>query len=146
VRDYLVSVQRMIPAAADQLFDLVAQPAMHPAIDGGESVRKAWPSNPVRLSLGATFSMDMQTVLPYRIRNTVVEFEEGRRIAWRHFYGHRWRYLFEARGAETLVTEQWDARTAKSRLPLVLLGFPTRNRDAMIASLERLEQLARAAA
>jgi hypothetical protein len=43
-----------------------------------------------------------------------------------------------------LVTEQWDARPAKSRLALALLGFPARNRAGMIASLQRLDDLATA--
>ena len=32
--------------------------------------------------------------LPYKITNRVVEFEADRRIAWRDFGGHRWRYGF----------------------------------------------------
>jgi hypothetical protein len=131
-----------MPATAQALFDLVARPANHPVIDGSGSVRELLPGSPERLELGATFSMDMHIVLGYKIRNTVVEFEEGRQIAWQHFYGHRWRYLFEPAGAATLVTEQWDARPAKSRLMLSLLGFPARNRVGMLASLQRLEELA----
>ena len=51
---------------------------------------------PDRLSKGATFGVDMKLFgFPYKIRNTVVEFEEDRRVAWRHFGGHRWRYVLE---------------------------------------------------
>jgi uncharacterized protein YndB with AHSA1/START domain len=139
---HLVSVQATIPVDAQRLFDLVADPAQHPRIDGSGSVRHARPGNPQRLSLGARFSMDMHLVVPYRIANTVVEFEDGRRIAWRHFYGHRWRYLFEPVEGGTLVTEQWDARPARSRRALAALGYPARNRAGMQASLARLAQLA----
>jgi hypothetical protein len=142
VTDDLVSVQAIIAATPQQLFDLVADPARHPQIDGSGSVRAARPGNPDRLELGSTFSMDMRLLLGYRILNTVVEFDEGRRIAWRHFYGHRWRYLFEPVEGGTLVTEQWDARPARSRLALVALGFPSRNRAGMQKSLERLAELA----
>jgi Polyketide cyclase / dehydrase and lipid transport len=138
----LVSVQTLIPAPAQRLFDLVADPAMHPLIDGSGTVRAARPGNPARLYLGATFGMDMRLVLGYRIVNTVVEYEEGRLIAWRHFYGHRWRYLFEPVDGGTLVTEQWDARPAPSRLILVALGYPGRNRAGMKKSLDRLAALA----
>jgi len=84
----------------------------------------------------------MKLVLGYKILNTVVEFEEGRLIAWRHFYGHRWRYRFEPVDEGTLVTEQWDARPSRSRLLLVAVGYPKRHRIGMTASLERLAALA----
>ena len=57
----------------------------------------------------------------------MVEFEEPTRIAWRHFNGHVWRYTFEPVDDGTKVTEQWDARPAKNRFCLRLIGFPARN-------------------
>jgi hypothetical protein len=141
VSTYLVSESRIIQAEPQRLFDLVADPAMHPRIDGSGSVREMRPGGPARLSLGATFGMDMKLGAPYKITNTVVEFDEPRVIAWRHFNGHVWRYLFEPVEGATKVTEQWDARPAKNRFFLRLSGFPQRNRKGIVASLERLEQL-----
>jgi uncharacterized protein YndB with AHSA1/START domain len=138
----LVTVSRTIAAPAQKLFDLVADPAQHPAIDGSGTVVAARSGNPKRLSLGAKFSMDMRLVLGYRVENTVVEFDEGHEIAWRHFYGHRWRYRFEPVDGGTLVTEEWDARPARSRLLLRALGYPKRHRIGMPKSLERLARLA----
>jgi hypothetical protein len=135
-------VQRTVACTPQRLFDLVADPAQHPLIDGSGTVIAARDGNPARLALGSTFAMDMHLVLGYRIVNTVVEFDEGRRIAWRHFYGHRWRYVFEPVEGGTLVTEQWDARHARSRLPLALLGYPARNRGGIEKSLDRLAALA----
>ena len=140
---YLVSVTRLIAADRQWLFDMVADPAQHPAIDGSGSVRAARPGNPDRLSLGATFSMDMKLGTDYKIRNTVVEFDEPSVIAWRHFNGHIWRYRFaDAPGGGTQVTEEWDARPVWNRFALVLLGFPQRNRAGMTATLERMAELA----
>lgn len=141
----VVTERRLIAADAGRLFDLVADPALHPVIDGSGSVRESGRGNPVRLSLGATFSMRMRLGASYRIRNTVVEFEEGRRIAWRHFNGHVWRYLFEPAEGGTIVTEQWDPTRAHRRIALRLLGFPQRNRRGMRATLARLAELATAA-
>lgn len=135
-------MQSEIAAPPGLLFDLICDPALHPLIDGSGTVRAARPGNPERLQLGSTFSMDMRIVLGYRIVNTVVEFDEGHLIAWRHFYGHRWRWIFDPVSGGTLVTEQWDARPARSRVPLALLGYPARNRTGMQASLERLAGLA----
>ncbi len=137
----LVTVQRVINAPAQRIFDLVADPAMHPRIDGSGTVMAARAGNPDRLALGAKFSMDMKLVLGYKILNTVVEFEDGRLIAWRHFYGHRWRYRFEPVDGGTLVTEEWDARPAPGR---VLLGG-RRLSEAASSGHDRVARAARCA-
>ncbi len=138
----VVSVERTIPAAAGVIFDILADPAQHPLIDGSGSVESAGPDNPVRLSKGATFGMSMRLGAAYRIQNTVVEFEESRRIAWRHFGGHRWRYILQPVPAGTLVREQWDPTAVPWAYPLLrLLRFPDRNRAAMEATLQRLDAL-----
>ncbi len=142
---YLVSESRVIAAEPQRLFDIVADPAMHPVMDGSGSVRARRAGAPERLSAGAKFGMDMKLGAPYQIVNTVVEFDEPRTIAWRHFNGHVWRYLFEPVDGGTKVTEQWDARPAKNRLLLRLTGFPARNRKGILATLDRLDELATAA-
>jgi hypothetical protein len=85
--------------------------------------------------------MAMRLGAPYKITNQVVEFEDGRQIAWRHFNGHIWRYIFEPVDGGTQVTEQWDARPARDRIGLRLMGFPARNRRGMRATLDRLAQV-----
>jgi uncharacterized protein YndB with AHSA1/START domain len=139
---YLVSVSRVIPAERQALFDVVADPAQHPLIDGGGTVRSVRKGAPQRLALGAKFAMDMRLGADYKILNTVVEFEEGRLLSWRHFNGHVWRYRFQDVAGGTLVTEEWDARVARNKLGLLLLGFPRRNRRGMSATLERLAGVA----
>jgi uncharacterized protein YndB with AHSA1/START domain len=141
---YLVSESRVIRADAQTIFEIVADPAMHPAMDGSGTVRAALDPAPARLAQGARFGMDMKLGAPYKITNEVVEFEEGRRIAWRHFNGHVWRYLFEPVEGGTKVTEQWDARRVWNRLAMRLAGFPARNRAGIRATLENLDALATA--
>jgi uncharacterized protein YndB with AHSA1/START domain len=140
-RRHQVSTSRTIAADRRTLFDVVADPAQHPVIDGSGSVRATRGDQPERLALGARFGMSMKQGASYPIDNTVVEFEEGRRIAWRHFNGHRWRYEFEDVDGGTQVTETFDWSTAKAKLPLVLAGFPSRNLRGMEHTLERLEAL-----
>jgi hypothetical protein len=106
----LVSESKVIAADPQRLFDIVADPAMHPRLDGSGSVQAVRPDAPKRLELGATFGMDMKLGASYKITNTVVEFDEPHRIAWRHFNGHVWRYLFDPVDGGSRVTEQWDAR------------------------------------
>ena len=141
-RQRKVSTSRVIAADRQSLFDLVADPAVHPVIDGSGSVQAAREGGPSRLELDASFGMDMKMGSSYRIENRVVEFEEGRRIAWRHFHGHRWRYEFEDVDGGTRVTETFDWSQAKSKLAIELARFPKRNLRGMRATLARLEELA----
>jgi hypothetical protein len=137
---YLVSETRVIAASPQRLFDIVADPAMHPVIDGSGSVKSARDGNPERLKIGSKFGMDMKLGTNYKIVNRVIEFDEGRQLAWRHFNGHVWRYIFEPVEGGTQVTEQWDARPAKNRLGLVAAGFGRRNRRGIKATLQRLDE------
>lgn len=132
-----ITVERLIPAPPDKIFAILADPQKHPEIDGSGSVKRAL-TGPARLSLGAKFGMSMRLGVPYVIQNTVVEFEEGRRIAWRHFGGHVWRYELEPAGGGTLVRETFDWTRARSPHAVELMGFPKRNRKGMEATLERL--------
>ena len=134
-----VSVSRVINASAQQIFDLIANPAMHPVLDGSGTVKRSRQSNPPRLSLGARFGMGMQIGLPYRITNKVVEFEDGRRIAWRHFGRHIWRYTLEPADGGTKVTETFDWSRALTR-PLGRSVYARTHPPMMEATLERLEE------
>lgn len=136
-----IVVEKLIAAPTERIFDVLADPAQHPVIDGGGTVRAAEDGNPARLSDGARFGMDMKIGAPYRISNKVVEFEEGHRIAWRHFNGHVWRYVLSPAAGGTLVREEWDPTNAKNHFALRLLDFPRRNRKAMTNTLVKLEAL-----
>ena len=141
---YLVSRSRFIAAAPEAIFDVLATPALHSVIDGSGTVKGAQPRGPERLALGAKFGMEMNIRMDYKILNTVCEFEEGRRIAWRHFGGHVWRYLLnpvnDADGTPgTLVTEQWDARGVRARILLRLAGYLRRHPASIEQTLAKLD-------
>jgi uncharacterized protein YndB with AHSA1/START domain len=138
-----VFVSRVIDAPPAAIFAVLTDPAMHPVIDGSGSVRKARAGNPERLEQGSRFSMDMRLGLPYVIRNTVVEYEEDRLIAWRHVGGHRWRYRLTPvdGGARTEVTETFDWSTARFPPGIEWMGYPEKHPAAMAKTLERLEDL-----
>jgi uncharacterized protein YndB with AHSA1/START domain len=137
-----LSASRVIAAPRQRIFDIIADPSMHPVIDGSGTVREAQEGGPERLEAGATFGMQMKMGAPYKIANTVVEFDEGRRLAWRHFHGHRWRYELEDAEGGTRVTETFDWSTAKTKWTLELAGIPEKNLKAMEKTLERLEEVA----
>lgn len=140
-----VSARTTIAATPDVVFAIVADPHQHPRIDGSGSVR-AVVDGPERLEKGATFHVSMKLFgLPYKISNKVVEFEPDRRIAWRHFGGHRWRYeLTPTDDGGTEVVETFDySRYSGLSLALVeKLGFPDRNRRGIEGTLQRLKAAA----
>lgn len=137
-----ISVSRRIDAPATRIFAILANPRRHPDIDGSGTVVAIRPGAPTRLGLGVQFGADMRRGASYRIVNTVKEFEEGRRIAWAHKAGHRWRYVLEPLDdGGTLVTETFDWSTAVAPRVIERLGYPERNRPGMEATLARLEEL-----
>ena len=129
-----------MPAAPGLIFEVLADPRQHSKIDGSGSVRAAQLSAPPRLSLDAKFTMDMKIGVPYKMTNTVVEFEENRRIAWRHLGGHIWRYILEPVDGGTKVVEQFDYNGSKSVLILKLRGSMKSNEKFMTKTLENLEK------
>lgn len=107
----IVSASRHSTADAQALFDLVADPARHPDWDGNDNTSEAQQPQRVR-AVGDTFVM-LNTSGKLR-DNQVVEFEEGRRIAWlpgevgKPRPGHRWRWEFEPVEGGTVVTHTYD--------------------------------------
>ncbi len=136
--DKAVSVERVIAASPDAIFDVLADPRRHAEIDGSGSVRKPREGTPERLTLGAHFGMEMKLGMPYRTKNEVVEFKEDRRIAWRHIGHHVWRYELEPVAEGTRVTETFDYAPARAPWVLELMRVPERNRKAMESTLVRL--------
>jgi len=139
-----VSGRTTIAAAPATVFSILADPRQHARIDGSGTVRGAL-SGPERLELGSEFGMDMRMGAPYRIKNRVVEFEDGRLIAWRHLGTHRWRYELEPQAdGTTLVTETWDLShcNGPTRWVLGLLGYPKRHRQGIDQTLVNLKAAA----
>jgi len=134
----IVSRSTIVSAPAQMIFDLLADPRRHGEIDGSGSIQSAQIDAPERLSLNATFGMQMKIGLSYKITNTVVEFEETKTIAWRHFGGHIWRYILEPVDGGTKVTEQFDWNKSKSPLVLKLRKSPQENAKSMEKTLENL--------
>jgi uncharacterized protein YndB with AHSA1/START domain len=150
----MVAVQRLIPAPPEPIFDLLADPAGHARIDGGESVQQAR-SGGRRLGLGDRFGMEMRIGVPYRTGNTVVEFVENRRIAWqtlgdgplRHLLGGRiWRYDLDPVEGGTLVTETWDITEEAVPAKPFVRRMEGMTRANMAATLQRIEEIVTAPA
>jgi len=146
----VVTVEKVIRAPAEAIFALLADPTRHPDIDGSGAVKRAKADAPQRLALGSKFGMSMRVGIPYSMVNTVIEFEDNRRIAWqarppgfvgRFSAGRIWRYELEPVEGGTRVTESWDLSQDKQRMFLRLGGLPDKTRTNMQKTLERIEEL-----
>jgi len=136
--DKRVSATRTVPAPPEKVFALLRDPSMHSVIDGSGHVTGTR-STAKELSLGDKFTTSNRIVLPYLIANTVVEFEQDRRIAWAHLGGWRWRYELEpADDGGTVVTETFDWSTSRSTQYVEIMGWPKRNQANLEATLDRL--------
>jgi len=140
----IVTAQREIAASAEKIFELIADPSQQPRWDGNDNLAEAPAGQRVR-GTGETFTM---TLTRGSVReNHVVEFEEGRRIAWRPSEpgrkppGHLWRWELEPLSeTHTKVTHTYDW----SRLtdPKRLDRARATTQDKLRASLDRLAELA----
>ena len=148
----VVSVERVINAPAEQIFELLANPDRHHDIDGSGSVRDAKQSPP-RLTMGAQFGMSMHLGVKYSTVNEIVEFDDGKRIAWqthpagslqgRFFGGRIWRYELEPAEGGTLVRESWDVSQEKGPIKNVLRTGRSKDhtRKSMEQTLVKIAQL-----
>jgi len=144
------TVERVIAAPPEKIFELLADPAKHSLIDGSGTVRETTEQSE-RLKLGSKFGMKMKLGIPYTMENTVIEFEEGRRIAWqprptgigKRFGGRIWRYELEPVEGGTRVRESWDISQERGAKWLVgLEGSRKRTRRNMEKTLENIERIA----
>ena len=113
--EQIKSARIVINAPAEKIFAILSNPHRHKEIDGSHTIQENI-SGPDKLVLGSKFGMKMRLGINYRIKNTVVEYQENSLIAWRHVGRWIWRYELVNIGPQmTQVTETFDA----SRAPLI---------------------------
>ena len=139
----VVSASREVAAPAGTVFELIADPSQQPRWDGNDNLARADAGQRV----GAVGDVFVTTLTGGQVReNHVVEFEEGRRIAWKpaepgqDVVGHLWRWELEpVEGSRTRVTHtyDWTELTDPDRLDRARATTP----DRLRASLDRLAAL-----
>ena len=136
---------REIAAGTERIFALIADPALQPRWDGNDNLAEAAAGQRIR-NVGEVFTMTLTGDGAVR-ENHVVEFEEGRRIAWRPAEpgqrppGHLWRWELEPIDeSRTNVTHTYDWSQLTDAKRLARARATT---DAKLhASLNRLASLA----
>ncbi|MEC3918888.1 SRPBCC family protein [Nocardia sp. CDC160] len=142
--DRVATAGREIAAGADRIFELIADPAQQPSWDGNDNLASAEAGQRVR-GVGDVFRM---TLTKGTVReNHVVEFEEGRRIAWLPSEpggqppGHLWRWELEPLGENlTRVTHTYDWTNLRDEKRMQRARATTA--DKLMASVDRLAALA----
>ena len=138
----IVQASRVIAAPADVIFEHIADPAKQPEWDGNDNLSSA-PGGQRARGVGDVFSM---TLTRGAVReNHVVEFEEGRRIAWKPAevgeppIGQLWRWELEPEESGTRVTHtyDWSELHDESRLERARNTQPAN----LLASIDRLAGL-----
>jgi uncharacterized protein YndB with AHSA1/START domain len=139
----VVSASREIAAGPQDIFELIADPTRQPRWDGNDNLAEA----PAGQRVHGTGDMFVMTTTTGSVReNHVVEFDEGRRIAWtpaepgQRPPGHLWRWELEPINASrTRVTHtyDWSRLTDENRLPRARATTA----DRLRASLDRLAAL-----
>lgn len=142
----VVDASREVAASAAAVFELVADPARQPGWDGNANLAEAGDGQRVR-GVGDVFVVVLTN--GQARENHVVEFEEGRRIAWRPAEpgqpppGHLWRFELEPVDASrTRVTHtyDWTELTDETRFERARATTA----DWLRASLDRLAAVAEA--
>jgi uncharacterized protein YndB with AHSA1/START domain len=140
----VVSYERVISAPPDQIFALIVDPSEQPRWDGNDNLAAAAAGQRVH-AVGDVFVMTLSRGAERE--NHVVEFAEGRRIAWRPAEpgqpppGHLWRWeLTPLDGGRTLVrhTYDWSELTDPQRFERARATTA----DRLRASVDRLADLA----
>lgn len=140
----VISADREIAAGAEAIFELIADPAQQPRWDGNDNLAEPLESRRVE-ALGEVFTMT--TTKGHVRENHVVEFEEGRLIAWKPAavgqepWGHLWRWQLEPLDAQrTRVTHTYDWTRLSDEARLARAQATTA--DNLQASVNRLADLA----
>jgi uncharacterized protein YndB with AHSA1/START domain len=142
------TVERVIPAPAEKIFALIADPSRHHEFDGSGTVREAKDA-PEQLQLGSRFGMSMKFGVPYSMVNEIIDFEPNRLIAWqtrppsklmsKMIGGRIWRYELEPTEGGTLVRESWDI--SQEAVKAAVKPMRGKTRQAMEATLQRIEEV-----
>lgn len=141
----VVSASREIDAGTEKIFELIADPAVQPRWDGNGNLAEAAAGQRIR-NIGDVFAMTLTGEGSVR-ENHVIEFDEGRRIAWRPVdpgrqpAGHLWRWELEPiGGSRTRVTHTyyWSQLTDRKRIARARATTDHKLR----ASLDRLAEVA----
>lgn len=147
-QEHVVTASRDVAADPAAIFELIADPAQQPRWDGNDNLAQA-PAGQRVTAVGDVFRMTLTN--GNERENRIVEFEEGRRIAWRPSEvggtppGHLWRWAVEPLGdGRTRVTHTYDWTQLNPADEMRVGRAKSTTADKLRASVDRLAALVEA--
>lgn len=140
----IVTAEIEIQAPAADVFELIADPTRQPDWDGNDNLGEAAQGQRVH-GTGESFITTLTKGVDRQ--NHIVDFEEGRRIAWMPSevggepFGQRWLWEIEPAGDDACLVRQtydWTQLRDPQRLPRA----KSTTTASLLASMKRLKALA----
>ncbi len=144
-----ITVQREIPAPANEIFEVLTLPSRHPELDGSGFVLGVDQADRITAT-GQSFRMNMTGPHmggDYQTDNVVSGFEPDKLVAWKTAPagneppGWEWVWQLEAQGPDsTQVTLTYDWEKVDDPEILKLVSFPLVEKSQLEATLGKLAE------
>lgn len=142
-----VTVERVIDAPADEVFDVLSNPQRHQELDGSGFVRSVDHADRIQ-KVGEVFTMNMEGAHmggEYKTDNHVTGYAKDKLLAWQTAPagteppGWEWVWELEAQGPDkTLVRHTYDWSKVTDKDLLKKVSFPLVTEDQLEDTLGRL--------
>lgn len=149
MEDTKVTVERVIPASTDAIFDVLSNPERHVALDGSGFIRSTQGAQRIK-AVGDVFTMNMDGPHmggEYQTDNHVTGYAENALLAWQTAPagteppGWEWVWELTAQGPDsTLVRHTYDWSKVTDKALLAKVKFPLVTPDQLDDTLVRLDE------
>lgn len=149
MEDTKVTVERVIPASTDAIFDVLSNPERHVALDGSGFIRSTQGAQRIK-AVGDVFTMNMDGPHmggEYQTDNHVTGYADNALLAWQTAPagteppGWEWVWELTAQGPDsTLVRHTYDWSKVTDKALLAKVKFPLVTPDQLDDTLVRLDE------
>lgn len=149
--DTKITVERLIPASTDTVFDILSNPERHIALDGSGFIRSTAGAQRIK-AVGDVFTMNMEGDHmggEYQTDNHVTGYADNALLAWQTAPagteppGWEWVWELSPEGPDhTLVRHSYDWSKVTDPALLQKVKFPLVSEDQMEATLVKLDEAA----
>jgi len=147
--DTKVTVERVIPASTDAIFDVLSNPERHVALDGSGFIRSTQGAQRIK-AVGDVFTMNMDGPHmggEYQTDNHVTGYADNALLAWQTAPagteppGWGWGWELTAQGPDrTLVRHTYDWSKVTDKALLAKVKFPLVTQDQLDDTLVKLDE------
>ena len=149
MEDTKVTVERVIPASTDAIFDVLSNPERHVALDGSGFIRSTQGAQRIK-AVGDVFTMNMDGPHmggEYQTDNHVTGYADNALLAWQTAPagteppGWEWVWELTAQGPDsTLVRHTYDWSKVTDKALLAKVKFPLVTQDQLDDTLVKLDE------